>query len=60
MFNSGPSLLSWGLSFLGSVTPSHQYIYPESAAHRTNQGPVLHGVDVEPTIHLWIHVGRIA
>lgn len=27
--------------------------------HRTNQGPALHGVDVEPTIHLWIHVGRM-
>lgn len=28
------------------------------ALHRTNQRPILRGVDIEPTIHLWIHIGE--
>lgn len=58
------SVLSLWVSRFLEVSHLHANIYTPRAfipaPHRTNQGPVLHGVDVEPTIHLWIHVGRIA
>lgn len=48
MFSSGSSLLSRSFSFLGSVTPSHQYIYPECvhswhAPNQSGTGPAWCG-----------------
>lgn len=61
-FGQALSLLSWLFLFLGSVAPYRNIYTPRVfilAMHRTNQGPVLHCVADEPTIHLWIHVWRI-
>lgn len=49
-------LVSWKCHLHSNIYTPTVFI---PAMHRTNQGQVQHGVAVEPTIHLWIHVGRI-
>lgn len=52
----------WSFLFLGTLTPCRIIYTPRvfiAAVPRTNQGRVLHGVAVEPTIHLWMHVDRM-